>query len=263
MKIFLKSIRFYFKYSWFNIKEQFSDLGSGIVGFLLFPFFIWLVARLWGRFNSYQGNYNFNEILLYVGATEILFMTFLRPPSLARASGDFSLSLARPRSWVAMSFSGLFGRCLGARTVFILLFLFIMPLLGVKLSLAFKVINRLFLLLPLLGVFQALVSLLFASAQVLWTETNYFILPVSKVFLALGGVFGPLVDFGEPWRTRLLFFPPADVFFQPAHFCVKGEFYRMNPGQWLTRVLIICTALGVLNFFFYRQARRYHQSFGG
>lgn len=258
-----ESSRFHIKHAWFNVAEQFSDFAGGIAGLLLFPFFIWLIARLWERFNSFQGHYTFHEVMLYIGVTEILFMTFLRSSSLSRASSDFSLSLARPRSWLAMSFSGLYGRCLGSRLIFLGVFFIVMPLLNVPVNEVWKVILRLTLLLPILGVFQAQVGLLFASAHVLWQETSYFILPVSKIFLALGGVFGPLVDYGEPWRTVLLKLPPSDLFFQPAHFCVKGEFYQMNMGEWLLRIFVISAALFLLNEILYRYARKNHQSWGG
>ena len=87
-----KSVRFHLKHGLFNFSEQFSDLTSGIAGFLLFPFYIWLITKLWEKFNAYQGNYTLQEILLYIGITEILFMTFLSPTSLSRSSADFSLS---------------------------------------------------------------------------------------------------------------------------------------------------------------------------
>lgn len=257
------SVRFHVKNAWFNLAEQFSDLAGGIAGFLLFPFFIWLIARLWERFNSFQGHYTFHEIMLYIGVTEILFMTFLRGASLTRASSDFSLSLARPRSWLATSFSGLYGRCLGSRLIFLGVFFVVMPTLGVAPAEVGRVIARLFVLLPVLGVLQAFIGLLFASAHVLWEETTYFVLPVSKIFLALGGVFGPLIDYGEPWRSTLLKLPPSDLFFQPAHFCVKGEFYQMTPGMWIFRVFSFGFALLICNAIIYRYARKNHQSWGG
>ncbi len=263
MKAGFLSACFYVRYAWFNFKEQFSDLASGITGFLLFPFFIWLVGQLWKRFNAYQGNYTLEEVMLYVGVTEILFMTFLRSATFTRASGDFSLSLARPRSWFAMSFASLFGGCLGSRLVYLVIFLVMMPLMGVSWAATMETGLRLLLFLPVLGVFQALVGLTFASAQVLWAETVYFVLPVSKVFLALGGVFGPLVDYGEPWRTHLVDLPPADVFFQPAHFCVKGSFYQLTPEDWALRVGLVCVALAFFNLGFYQHARQHHQSYGG
>lgn len=258
-----EALRFHFKHGWFNVREQFSDLASGIAGFLLFPFFIWLVSALWKTFNAYQGNYTIEEVMLYVGVTEILFMTFLRLGSLGRASSDFSLSLARPRSWLATSFSGLYGRCFGGRIIYLAIFLVAMPLLGAPFASTLKTGLRLLLFFPLLGVFQAFVGLLFSCAQVRWSETSYFVLPVSKVFLALGGVFGPLVDYSEPWKSLLLKLPPSDVFFQPAHFCVKGHFYGMTGLEWVARVSATCLALFALSLAFHRNAREHHQSWGG
>ncbi len=260
----LRSASFYFRYGIFNFTQQFSDLTSGITEFILFPFFIWLITRLWDRFNSSQGHYTHSEMLFYIGVTEILFMTFLRFEPLSRAAGDFSISLARPRSWLLMTFSGFFGHCLGSRIVYGCIFLIMIPLLSHSVTTEpFRVILRLLVFLPLLGIAQALLGLMFASAQILWAETSYFILPVSKLFLALGGVFGPLIDFGDPWRTLLLTLPPADLFFQPAHYCVRGEFYLISESTWMTRVLMFNLALWLANFFLYRHARNHHQSYGG
>ncbi len=257
------SLLFHGKHAWFNIKEQFSDLASGIVGFLLFPFLVWIVSKVWERFNSYQGNYTIREVTLYIGVAEILFMSFLRPSSISRATSDFSLSLARPRSWLAMSFSGIFGRCLGSRVVYLTIFLILIPLLGVPFPQVLGAAIRVTLLFPILGLVQGLIGLLFASAQVVWFETSYFVLPTSKMFLILGGVLGPLIDFSEPWKSRFMAVPSSDLFFQPAHFCVRGEFYGMTVGAWLLRIAVLSAALGIANLALYYYARRHHQSYGG
>ena len=138
-----------------------------------------------------------------------------------------------------------------------------MPLLGTDVGSTLRTAGRLLLLLPALGVLQALLGLAFAAAQVLWAEIDYFLFPISKIFLALGGVFAPLVDFGEPWRSRLLFLFPADLFFQPGQFCVKGEFYRMSVGAWFLRVSLWWGLLFAFDLCFYRYARKHHQSYGG
>lgn len=260
---FGRSVRFHLKHGLFNVREQFSDLGSGLVSFLLFPFFIWLCAQVWDRFNAYQGNYTIEEVKQYVGITEILFLTFLRPASLSKASSDFSIALARPRSWMVTSISGLYGRCLGSRLIHVCLFIIFMPLLGVSFHDTITSALRLLLFLPVLGVFQAFINLSFSIAQVMWHETNYFILPVSKIFLALGGVFGPLVDFGEPWRSRLLMLPASDTFFQIGHFCIKGSFYQLTEWTWGIRILVMLFILGSFNFYFYKKAKQHHQSYGG
>jgi len=115
----------------------------------------------------------------------------------------------------------------------------------------------------LLGVVQGLVALLFASSKVLWDQTSYFTLPVSKVFLVLGGVFAPLADYAEPWRRILLALPPSDLFFQPASFCVTGSFHGMSPAQWVGRIGVQIAVLWVLNQAFHRHARKNHRGHGG
>ena len=138
-----------------------------------------------------------------------------------------------------------------------------MPLFGIKVLDTLNVAIRLCYLLPFLGIVQAMFGLGFASGQVLWAETSYFVIPVSKIFLALGGVFGPLTDFGESWRTVLLKLPPSDIFFQPAHYCIKGEFYHISKATWAGRIVAICFFLWIANLLFYRQARLHHQGYGG
>lgn len=258
-----ESGRFHLRHGWFNLREQFSDIPAGLAANALIPFFVWLLSEIWLRFNSSQGNFTLHEIILYVGVTELLFMTFVRANSVSRASGDFSISLARPRSWLITSFSGIVGRSLGGRLFMLIFLLATFPLLGVKQDEATQTVLRLFLLLPWLSVLQGLFALFFAVAQVLWHQTNYFLLPFGKIFLVLGGVWGPIADFSEPWKTWLLWLSPSDLFFQPAYFCVKGEFYGMSTTQWLIRTTILALVLTTINFFFFRVAKRRHQSFGG
>ena len=111
----IESARFHTRHAWFNLKEQFSDIPSGLATNALIPFFVWLLAQVWERFNAHQANFTLKEVIVYIGITELLYMTFVRPASISRASGDFSISLSRPRSWLATSFSGLVGRSLGGR----------------------------------------------------------------------------------------------------------------------------------------------------
>jgi hypothetical protein len=259
----MKALSFHIRHAWFNICEQFSDLASVFAECLLIPFFIWLICQLWAHFNASQGNYTLQEIILYVAFTESLYMTFLRSHSFSRASSDFSLALARPRSWLTVSFSGIYGRCFGLRLIYLFFVLIVAPFTGISLEVILISCFRLFLLLPILGVFQALLGTFFACLQVLWTEVTYFILPVGKIFLALGGVFGPLVDFREPWRQILLQLPASDLFFQPAHFCVKGSFYQTSFSVWLFRMVLHALVLGTVNFYLFRFCKHRHQSYGG
>lgn len=256
-------LTFHARHAWFNVKEQFTDLVGGVAGYLLFPFYIWVVSKIWLRFNSYQGYFGYGEVLLYVGVTESLFLTFLRSAYVGRASSDFSISLSRPRSWLAFSFSGLYGRTLGGRCVYLAIFLAMMPFLGASVGQTAQAAARFLLLAPLLSAIAALYSLLFASAQVLWEQTSYFTLTASKIFLTFGGVFGPLADFSEPWRSVLVRLPPSDIFFQPGYYCLRGEFYGISGGEWLARVLLQGFVLLLLNLWFFRAARHHHQSWGG
>lgn len=258
-----ESVVFHFRHAWFNIKEQFTDIPSTLASNALIPFFVWMLSRLWVRFNSHQQNFTVQEIALYIGITEILFMTFVRLPSLNRASGDFSIALARPRSWPVLSFSGLVGRSFGSRVFMLLMMLLIFPLFGTTTNSIFQATIRLLILLPWLGVLQGLFALFFATAQILWHQTNYFLLPFGKIFLVLGGVWGPIADFAEPWKSIIIKMPPSDLFFQPAYFCVKGSFYQTTFEDWFLRTLVLAVVLATINTLFFKVAKNRHQAFGG
>jgi hypothetical protein len=245
------------------MREQFSDIPSALAANALIPFFVWLLSRIWLHFNAQQGNFTLAEIVLYIGVTELLYMTFVRTPSLSRASGDFSIALARPRSWLATSFSGMAGRSLGGRLFMLVVLLATLPLLGADFDSLWRALLRLLMLLPWLAVMQGLFALVFACAPVLWHQTNYLLMTFGKIFLVLGGVWGPVADFSEPWRTWLLMLPPSDLFFQPAYFCVKGHFYGISVTEWLLRTGVLALLLAILNILFFRTAKRRHQSYGG
>jgi hypothetical protein len=254
---------FYFRYSWFQLRERFTDLGSSIAYLLLYPFFIWLLTQMWGRFNAYQGNYSREEVFVYVSVTELLFMTFLRSPFMQRSNADFSITLARPRSWLLLTFFGQMGTTWGGRVIYAVAALVVLHLLGLQSSFIFSAYLRLFLLLPILGVIEALMASVLASAQLLWHETRYLVLPITKIFLALGGVFGPLADYGEPGKSIFLNLPASDLFFQVGHFCVKGEFYQLTIIEWSLRILFWIVVFAAWNWAFFNFARRRHQSYGG
>lgn len=257
------SLPFYLRYSWFQLRERFTDLGSSIAYLLLYPFFIWLLTQMWGKFNSYQGHYTREEVFVYVSVTELLFMTFLRSPFMQRSNGDFSITLARPRSWLMLTFFGQMGTTLGGRLIYMATALAVLHLLGLQSHFIFSAYARLIFLLPILGVIEALMASILASAQLLWHETRYLALPITKIFLALGGVFGPLADYGEPGKSIFLNLPASDLFFQVGHFCVKGEFYQLTMLEWTLRILFCTLVFAAWNWFFYIFARKRHQSFGG
>ncbi len=259
----LAVLNFHFRNARFSFRESWTNLVNGMMGFLLFPLFMFVLAKMWEKFNGHIGNYTYKEMLAYIGVTEILFLTFLRSGNISQASADFSLSLARPRSWLAMQFSSLFGKTLGSRLVLTSLYFFLLLIFGVDLGVAVQILMRFLLLLLPLGVLQAFYSLLFSSAHVRWEMTSYLTLPFSKLFLIFGGVFAPVSDFSEPARSFLLKLPPSDIFFQAGYFAVKGHFYQISTIDWLLRIFLQTLILLTLNIFFFKNSKRHHQSFGG
>lgn len=256
-------LQFYLRYAGFQLRERFTDLLGAVAYLALYPFFIWLLTQMWGRFNADQGHYTREQIFVYIAITELLFMTFLRSPFMQRTAADFSIALSRPRSWLMLTFVGQLGATLGARLVYSLTAMLLLPFFGVPFEDVFAAFGRLALLIPILGIVESLMASVLASAQLLWHETRYLVLPITKIFLALGGVFGPLADYGEPGRSIFLKLPASDFFFQVGHFCVQGEFYRMSSLEWTIRVLFWIAVFGAWNRFFFRFAKSRHQSFGG
>lgn len=254
---------FHLRNASFSFREAWSNLANSIVGFMLFPVFIFVLARMWEKFNGHLGNYTYKEMLAYIGVTEVLYMTFLRSGNITQASSDFSLSLARPRSWLASQCSALYGKTLGARLVMTSLFFPLLLIFGLPFTDSVQIVLRLLVLLIPLGILQALYSLLFSCAHVRWEITNYMTLPFGKLFLIFGGVFAPVSDFSEPARSILLQLPPSDLFFQPAYFAIKGVFFQMGATEWGLRLLLQFVLLVVGNILFFKSSRRYHQSFGG
>ncbi|MBC7540264.1 MAG: hypothetical protein H7281_15675 [Bacteriovorax sp.] len=261
--IFSPSINFHLKNALFSFKESWTNLANSIVGFMLFPVFMFVLSKMWQKFNGYMGNYTYKEMLAYIGVTEILFMTFLRTGNVQAASSDFSISLARPRSWLATQYSALYGKTLGSRLVLTTLLLPLLILFGLEFHFSLNVIFRLLLFLIPLGIFQALYSLIFSCAHVRFEVTNYLTLPFGKLFLIFGGVFAPISDFSEPARNLLLKLPPSDLFFQPAYYTIKGTFYHLTFAQWASRLTIQLIILLIINIWFFKSSRRHHQSFGG
>lgn len=259
----MSALSFHIRNATFAFRESWTNLANSLVGFLLFPVFMFILAHMWLKFNGHLGNYTYKEMLAYIGVTEILYMTFLRSGNIIQASGDFSLSLARPRSWLVSQGSALYGKTLGSRLVMTVLFFFLMLMFGIGIQDASTVVMRLLTLLIPLGFMQVLYSLIFSSAQVRWEMTNYLTLPFGKLFLVFGGVFAPVSDFSEPARSILLNMPPSDLFFQPAYFAIKGSFYEMTFTEWCLRVMVQALVLVAINAWFFKRSRRYHQSFGG
>lgn len=256
-------MNFYLRVAWFNVREQFSSFSQALGIIFIYPFFMWLLTRVWERYNGSMKTFTAAEVTLYIGMTELLFMSFLGHKSVGRAAADFSFALARPRPWLVVAFAGIFGRTLGMRFLFFGFLFLYLPFFGIAWDDGFAAMGRLALILLPLTLVHALVPLFFSSAQVYWEQTEYLILPVSKIFLVFGGVFGPLIDYSEPWKSWLLVLPPSDLFFQPAYYCLRGEFSGITLQQWIFRVSAQALCLILLNRWFFKFAKKNHQSYGG
>jgi hypothetical protein len=260
-------VTYYFRLAAFRFREPWTDLRASLASYALFAFFVILLTEVWQRFQSGHSLFAKGEIVLYVGVTETLFMTFLRMKNIQTGMEDFAIFLAKPRSWIGREFFGNIGSALGARLAYVatlLLLTFAVELYGIHIPVALPgFLLRLAFLLVFLAVPQALLTALLSSFKLSFPQTDYFVLPFSKLFLSFGGVFAPLSDFGEPLRSIFLRLPGSDLFFQPAYFAVRGECYSMSVGTWILRVLVIDAALFVALLIAFRRGKRNFQAWGG
>ncbi|HPI41138.1 MAG TPA: hypothetical protein PLJ21_10065 [Pseudobdellovibrionaceae bacterium] len=256
-------IKYYFRVGFFRAKEQFSDLSSTFLVYILYGFFIWLLSYIWQRFNSAGSLFSYSEVVLYIGITELLFMSFLSGKQITSSAEDFALFLARPRSWLGRELSMNLGTSFAKRGLFTISLIGFSYIFDSFPPDFIYFILRLFLILLLLSVPQALMSALFSTLRLTFPMSDYFILPFGKLFLALGGVFGPLSDYGEPWRSYFLKMPGSDLFFQPAHFVVKGGLYQLTYTDWIIRFVGFNGVLFLLVMYFYKIGRKNYQAWGG
>jgi hypothetical protein len=245
------------------MREPFTDFLATGITYVLYCFFVWLLSMVWMRFNAHNSLFTFKQVLLYIGVTELLFMSFLSLRAITGATEDFALFLARPRSWVGREIMANIGMNLGKRLLFALSLIGFSYLLGAQPEDPPAFLARLALLLVLLALPQALIATLFSTLRLTFPQSDYFVLPFSKIFLALGGVFGPLSDYGEPWRWVFLNLPGADLFFQPAFFAVHGYFFETDFANWALRLIVLNAVLLIVTLFFYQRGRRAYQAWGG
>jgi hypothetical protein len=255
--------RFYFTLGKFRFREPFTDIRSTGVTYFLYCFFIWLLSQVWFRYNAEGSVFSYAEVFLYIGVTEMLFMSFLNLRQISNGSEDFALFLTRPRSWLGREIVANIGSALGKRIMFLLSLMIFSSFLGLGPAHPLEFVGRVTILLGMLSLPQALIATLFSTLRLSYPQTDYFVLPFSKLFLALGGVFGPLSDYGEPWREIFLYLPGSDLFFQPAYFAVHGSFYQTSPSAWAFRQVILHGLIFGLVLFFYRKGRRSYQAWGG
>jgi hypothetical protein len=255
--------RYYRHLLFFRLQEPFTDFKATGITYALYCFFIWLLSHVWLKFNHEGSDFTYSTVFLYIGFTEMLFMSFLSMRSITSGSEDFSLFLARPRSWIGREITANIGANLGKRCLFFLSLIAFALLLGVMRSIPLDFVIRFLFLLGVLAIPQALLATLFSTLRLSFPQTDYFVLPFTKLFLALGGVFGPLSDYGEPWRSYFMYLPGADLFFQPAYFAVHGKFYESSMSIWLLRQALIDIVLFSILLFFYQRGRKNFQAWGG
>lgn len=224
-------------------------------GLLLYPCFIWIFSKLWLGLNHNETTLGIEPLFLYIGLTEILFMTTLREPLIERASADFTLSFVRPRSWPMYTTIAIYSRTLSRRLLYLLIYIIIMPFFIEIFSSPFLSALRFLTLLPLI--------FLLASLQIRFYSTKNFRMLFGKLFLIFGGVLAPLSDIPEQWSRLFLSTPFSDLIFQPCYFSIKAEFYQISFFQWFTRIILQLTCLLALGAWMYRTSRHHYYNYGG
>ncbi len=190
-------------------------------------------------------------------------MTFLRTKLIRDGTEDFSLSLARPRSWIGRELFSYMGGAFGGRLAFLLVLILLAVLTRRQPADWWSFFARVFVILIVLAPCQALFVAVFSSLRLSFPQTDYFVLPVSKVFLALGGVFGPLSDYGSPYREIFLQLPGSDLFFQPAHYVLFGYFFEISFVEWLLRIGAFCLVMLLMLLLALHMGKSRFQSWGG
>jgi hypothetical protein len=256
-------VSFYRNIAWFGFCEQLGSIASAMTGLMIFPFFVFLMGALWKGFNQTISTFSFNEVIVYITINEMLFITFIRNSLIGKSTGNFTLLLARPRSWIGINFANVFGKTIGNRLIYIPIIIVLFLLYGISLEKSLCYIFKILLFLPLVTVISSLYNLFLAVSQLRWHQVEYVVLPLSKIFLVFGGVFVPLIDYAENYRKILLYLPPSDLFFQPAHYIIKGSFYGMSTLEWCIKIAIQILVLIFFIIKFFNSSKKHYQSYGG
>ena len=256
-------IKFYSGLAWSGLSEEFEGAVGAVSRIILYPFFVWIMAKLWEKYGGPSSAFAPYELIFYIGVTEAIFLVLMQQNAISRAMGDFSLSLARPRAWLPTIGSLAFGKTLGKLFLNYLVFICVAIALTGKIQETILVSTRLLMLLPIIALLDSLYVLFFAIAQVRWAVIGYLRHPLSRLFLVLGGVFIPLNDVKEPLKSIFLNLPFSDIIFQAAHFAIRGEFYAFSYIEWFLRIFVQISVLLILSIVCFKKAVFYHQSFGG
>ncbi|PJD94647.1 MAG: hypothetical protein CK425_11105, partial [Parachlamydia sp.] len=245
------SLKFYSKFALFSIREEQSSLSGTLGGLLLYPCFIWIYSKLWLGLNDNFTSLGLEGLFVYIGLTEILFMTSLREPLIDRACSDFALSFVRPRSWPTYVTVSIYSRTICRRLLYLSLFMLIMPLVMRDFTLSIIAL-RFLIFLPLVTIVDTLYSFLFTTLQIRFYTLKNFRMLFGKLFLIFGGVLAPLSDIPEPWNKLFLNTPFSDLIFQPCYFSIKGYFYQISFLNWFVRIIFQFACLLVLNAWVYK-----------
>ena len=255
--------KFYAQFALFSLKEEFSSFSALLGGILLYPCFIWIFSKLWLGLNNNISTLSSDSLYLYIGLTEILFMTGLREPIIDKGSTDFSLSFIRPRSWPVYTSVSIYSKTLCRRLLYLIIFLFITPFFTGNLFFSILVAMRFLLFLPLITMLDILYSFLLTAIQIRFFTIKNFRMLIGKLFLIFGGVLAPLSDLSPFWQNIFIKTPFSDLIFQPCYFSIKGNFYNTTPLEWLFRILIQLGCLIGLSYWIYVCSRRHYHNYGG
>ena len=256
-------MHFYIKNCTVGFLEEWSSLANAIAQCLLYPFFVWMFAKLWYSLNEAQSAFTLSELFIYLGLTEIIFLTTLRGPLVDEAVFGFETTLTKPRIWLLYVSSLIFGRQLGRRLVLLLIFLLLLPILSGNLRLSLISASRFLLILPLLCIIETIYSSIFVCLQICFFEIKYFRLAFTKIILVFGGVFTPLNELTYSWKKILINSPISDIVFQPCYYCLKGQFYQITTEYWLVRISIQIIISFILLQLLYLHTRWHFRCYGG
>ena len=221
------------------------------------------MGALWKGFNETISVFSFKEVIVYIAVNEMLFFTFIRSSLVTKSTSNFNLLLARPRSWIGVNLGNNFGISFGNRIIYLPIIVVLFFCYGLSFDQIMLSIFKILLLLPLLTILGSMYNVFLAIAKLRWYQVEYMLYPIGQLYLTFGGVFIPLTDYSIFYRKILLYLPPADIFFQPAYFIVKGNFYNLSVSEWLVRITIHILVLSILIQGFFNSSKKFHQSYGG
>lgn len=257
------SLKFYGKNIFCGFIEEWSNIFNLLAQCISYPLFVWIFAKLWVNLTGYNGTFSFDELVIYIGLTQIIFLTTLRGPMVDISDYEFLMTLTKPRYWPGYIGSLIFSKRLGRRFILLLIFLIFIPMIISNYRLSFISAFRFITFLPLLCIFEMFYTFLIVCAQINYLELKYFRMTLTKVIMICGGVITPLCDIGHSLSSIFIKLPIADIIFQPCYFCLKGNFYKITSEEWLTHIIVQFIFLVILSQIVYMITIKNHQCYGG